>query len=160
MILGHLLPAAGRRATDRGGGVHDMPHGTVLIAPVHLAGRRCNRLARHVIGGRPVCGDVPSAQKDAPMCRSKAHGSGRRCPGCGSYKAAAKANANRRLGREARKKVVEHLKEQGMALTAVAVQAAPPSVLPELMAALGIDPRCWGTPRCRAPTPTHRPRNC
>nr|WP_226955820.1 ADP-ribosyltransferase [Rhodococcus opacus] len=78
------------------------------------------------------------------MCRSKAHGSGRRCPGCGSYKAAAKANANRRLGREARKKVVDHLKEQGMALTAAAVQAAPPSVLPELMAALGIDPSVLG----------------
>ncbi|MDV6284568.1 ADP-ribosyltransferase [Rhodococcus jostii] len=78
------------------------------------------------------------------MCRSKAHGSGRRCPGCGSYKAAAKANANRRLGREARKKVVDHLKEQGMALTAAAVQAAPPSVLPELMAALGIDASVLG----------------
>ncbi|WP_241769538.1 hypothetical protein [Rhodococcus opacus] len=78
------------------------------------------------------------------MCRSKAHGSGRRCPGCGSYKAAAKANANRRLGREARKKVVDHLKTQGMALTAAAVQAAPPSVLPELMSALGIDPSVLG----------------
>jgi hypothetical protein len=78
------------------------------------------------------------------MCRSKAHGSGRRCPGCGSYKAAAKANANRRLGREARKKVVDHLREQGMALTAAAVQAAPPSVLSELMAALGIDSSVLG----------------
>ncbi|MFC9768644.1 hypothetical protein [Rhodococcus jostii] len=78
------------------------------------------------------------------MCRSKAHGSGRRCPGCGSYKAAAKANANRRLGREARKKVVDHLKQQGMALTAAAVQSAPPSVLPELMPALGIDPSVLG----------------
>lgn len=144
MILGYLLPEAGWRATDRGGGVHAMPHGNVLIVPVHPAGRRCNRLARSKFGVRPACRDVPSAQKDAPMCRSKAHGSGRRCPGCGSYKAAAKANANRRLGREARKKVVDHLKEQGMALTAAAVQAAPPSVLPELMAALGIDPSVLG----------------
>ena len=39
------------------------------------------------------------------MCRSTKHG-GRRCPGCGSYGAAAKANGNRRLGRLARKKVV------------------------------------------------------
>jgi hypothetical protein len=144
MILGHLLPEAGWRATDRDGGVNAMPHGNVLIAPVHPAGRRCNRLARHVIGGRPAYGDVPSAQKDAPMCRSKAHGSGRRCPGCGSYKAAAKANTNRRLGREARKKVVDHLKQQGLSETAAAVQAAPPSVLPELMAALGIDPSVLG----------------
>ncbi|WP_280781079.1 ADP-ribosyltransferase [Rhodococcus opacus] len=78
------------------------------------------------------------------MCRSKAHGSGRRCPGCGSYKAAAKANANRRLGREARKKVVDHLNKQGMVETAAAVQAAPPSVLPELMSALGIDSSVLG----------------
>ncbi|UZG60132.1 hypothetical protein [Rhodococcus opacus] len=78
------------------------------------------------------------------MCRSKAHGSGRRCPGCGSYKAAAKANAKRRLGREARKKVVDHLKEQGLIETAAAVQATPPSVLPELMAALGIDSSVLG----------------
>ncbi|AHK35613.1 hypothetical protein Pd630_LPD11038 (plasmid) [Rhodococcus opacus PD630] len=66
MILGHLLPEAGWRETDRDGGVNDMPHGNVLIAPVHPAGRRCNRLARYTFGGRPACGDVPSAQKDAP----------------------------------------------------------------------------------------------
>ncbi|MDH6285035.1 ADP-ribosyltransferase [Prescottella agglutinans] len=78
------------------------------------------------------------------MCRSKAHGTGRRCPGCGSYGAAAKANANRRLGREARKKVVDHLKEQGLVETAAAIQAAPPSVLKEFMEGLGIDAEVLG----------------
>lgn len=89
-------------------------------------------------------GDVSSPQYDAPMCRSKGHGTGRRCPGCGSYKAAAKANGNRRLGREARKKVVDHLKEQGLVDSAAAIQAAPPSVLKEFMEGLGIDPEILG----------------
>lgn len=87
-----------------------MSHDGVLITPVHRAAQRRNRLARFGIRDRLGCGDMPPGQYDAHMCRSKAHGSGRRCPGCGSYKAAAKANANRRLGREARKKVVDHLK--------------------------------------------------
>ena len=124
--------------------MNGISHGGVLVAPGHMAAPRRNRFARPVIRDRLECGDVPYAQYDAHMCRSKAHGSGRRCPGCGSYKAAAKANANRRLGREARKKVVDHLKEQGMVETAAAVQAAPPSVLPELMSALGIDPSVLG----------------
>lgn len=90
-------------------------------------------------------GDVSSSQYDPPMCRSKGHGTaGRRCPGCGSYKAAAKANGNRRLGREARKKVVDHLKEQGLVEAAAAIQAAPPSVLQEFMAGLGIDSEVLG----------------
>lgn len=89
-------------------------------------------------------GDVPSSQYDPAMCRSKSHGSGRRCPGCGSYKAAAKANGNRRLAREARRKVVEHLKEQGLVESAAAVLAAPPSVLKEFMEGLGIDPEILG----------------
>ncbi len=72
------------------------------------------------------------------------HGTGRRCPGCGSYAAAAKANGNRRLGREARKKVVDHLKEQGLIETAAAIQKAPPSVLQEFMEGLGIDPEVLG----------------
>lgn len=90
-------------------------------------------------------GDMSIAQYDAPVCRSKSHGSpGRRCPGCGSTAAALKANGNRRLGREARKKVVDHLKEQGLVDAAAAVQAAPPSILKELMAGLGIDESILG----------------
>ncbi|MGW0025411.1 ADP-ribosyltransferase [Rhodococcus sp. NPDC003383] len=61
-----------------------------------------------------------------------------------SYKAAAKANGNRRLAREARRKVVEHLKEQGLVESAAAVLAAPPSVLKEFMEGLGIDPEILG----------------
>lgn len=82
-------------------------------------------------------------QYSGPMCRAISNG-GRRCPKCGSYSAAALANANRRLGREARKKVVAHLKEQGLVETASAVQAAPPSMLPEMMAGLGIDKSVLG----------------
>lgn len=78
------------------------------------------------------------------MCRSTKHG-GRRCPGCSSNKASAKANGNRRLGREARRKVVEHLKELGLTDSAAAILAAPPSILPEFMTALGIDPAILGT---------------
>ena len=111
----------------------------VLALPLHWPADR-DALARIHIGG----GDVSSSQYDAPMCRSKAHGTGRRCPGCGSYGAAAKANANRRLGREARKKVVDHLKEQGLVESAAAIQAAPPSVLQEFMEGLGIDPEILG----------------
>lgn len=77
------------------------------------------------------------------MCRSTKHG-GRRCPGCGSYGAAAKANGNRRLGRLARKKVVDHLTEQGLVATAKAILAAPPSVLPEFMKAMGIEESVLG----------------
>lgn len=77
------------------------------------------------------------------MCRSTKHG-GRRCPGCGSYGAAAKANGNRRLGRLARKKVVDHLTEQGLHATAKAILAAPPSVLPEFMKAMGIEESVLG----------------
>lgn len=77
------------------------------------------------------------------MCRSNKDG-GRRCPGCGGFKAAAKANGNRRLGRLARKKVVDHLTEQGLTQTAKAILAAPPSLLPEFMAAMGIDPAILG----------------
>ncbi|WP_404316410.1 ADP-ribosyltransferase [Prescottella equi] len=111
----------------------------VVVIPLRTDASR-NGLERTDINA----GDVSSAQYDAPMCRSKAHGTGRRCPGCGSYGAAAKANANRRLGREARKKVVDHLKEQGMVETAAAIQAAPPSVLQEFMEGLGIDPEILG----------------
>lgn len=82
-------------------------------------------------------------QYSGAMCRAKTNG-GRRCPKCGSYQAAASANANRRLGREARKKVVQHLKELGMVETAAAVQAAPPSMLPEMMTGLGIDESILG----------------
>ena len=46
------------------------------------------------------------------MCRSNKDG-GRRCPGCGGFKAVAKANGNRRLGRLARKIVEDHLAELG-----------------------------------------------
>ncbi|WP_228821369.1 ADP-ribosyltransferase domain-containing protein [Nocardia farcinica] len=55
-----------------------------------------------------------------------------------------KANGNRRLNRLARKKVVDHLKELGLVETAAAVQAAPPSILAELMTGLGIDPKILG----------------
>ncbi|QIV79594.1 hypothetical protein EXE63_00670 (plasmid) [Mycolicibacterium frederiksbergense] len=77
------------------------------------------------------------------MCRSTKHG-GRRCPGCGSYGAAAKANGNRRLGRMARKKVVDHLTEQGLVDTAKAILSAPPSILPEFMKAMGIEESVLG----------------
>lgn len=77
------------------------------------------------------------------MCRSSTEG-GRRCPGCGSLRASAKANGNRRLGRLARKSVVDHLAEQGLTGTAKLILAAPPSVLPEFMAAMGIDPAILG----------------
>ncbi|MCX5046712.1 ADP-ribosyltransferase [Aldersonia sp. NBC_00410] len=69
---------------------------------------------------------------------------GRRCPSCDSYKAAAKANANRRYGRNARRKVVDHLRELGMVDTAAAVLSLPPSMLPELMQALEIDQSVLG----------------
>ncbi|WP_225730995.1 MULTISPECIES: ADP-ribosyltransferase domain-containing protein [unclassified Nocardia] len=55
-----------------------------------------------------------------------------------------KANGNRRLNRLARSKVVAFLKEQGLVETAAAVQAAPPSLLAELMSGLGIDPKILG----------------
>lgn len=77
------------------------------------------------------------------MCRSTKHG-GRRCPGCGSYGAAARANGNRRLGRLARKKVVDHLTEQGLVATAKAILSAPPSILPEFMKAMGIEESVLG----------------
>src|SRR5690606_36794105 len=48
------------------------------------------------------------------------------------------------LAREARRKVVEHLKEQGLVESAAAVLAAPPSVLKEFMEGLGIDPEILG----------------
>lgn len=89
-------------------------------------------------------GDVSSSQYNAGVCRSKGHGTGRRCPGCGSYGAAAKANGNRRLGREARRKVVDHLKEQGLHDAATSIQAAPPSLLKEFMEGIGIDPAILG----------------
>lgn len=77
------------------------------------------------------------------MCRSNSDG-GRRCPGCGGFKAAAKANGSRRLGRLARKKVVDYLAEQGLTESAKAILAAPPSLLPEFMEALRIDPAILG----------------
>ncbi|EHB48764.1 hypothetical protein MycrhDRAFT_5605 [Mycolicibacterium rhodesiae JS60] len=77
------------------------------------------------------------------MCRSTKHG-GRRCPGCGSYGAAAKANGNRRLGRIARKKVVDYLTEQGLVDTAKSILSAPPSILPEFMKAMNIDESVLG----------------
>jgi hypothetical protein len=73
------------------------------------------------------------------VCRSMKQDGGRRCPGCGSYSAAAKANSNRRLGRLARLRVVEHLTSLGLTETARVIQAAPPSILPEFMRAVGID---------------------
>ncbi|RFZ10368.1 ADP-ribosyltransferase exoenzyme [Mycobacterium marinum] len=77
------------------------------------------------------------------MCRSTKDG-GRRCPGCGSYRAAAKANGNRRLGRLARKKVVDQLIAQGLVGTAKAILSAPPSILPEFMKAMEIDQSVLG----------------
>jgi ADP-ribosyltransferase exoenzyme len=77
------------------------------------------------------------------VCRSTTHG-GRRCPGCGSYGAAAKANGNRRLGRMARKKVVDHLIELGLVDTAKVILSAPPSILPEFMKAMGIEESVLG----------------
>jgi hypothetical protein len=78
------------------------------------------------------------------MCRSLKSGEHRRCPSCSSYPAAARANGNRRQGRLARRKVVDHLTEQGLINTGKAALAAPPSVLPEFMAAMDIDPAVLG----------------
>lgn len=97
-----------------------------------------------MLSRRNKLGDMAYCQYDAGMCRSKGHGTGRRCPGCGSYESAAKANGNRRLSREARKKVVAYLKDQGMNNAAAAIQAAPPSVLKEFMEGMGIDPEILG----------------
>lgn len=55
-----------------------------------------------------------------------------------------KANGNRRLGREARSKVVAHLKAEGLVEAAAAIQAAPPSVLKEFMEGMGIDEELLG----------------
>jgi hypothetical protein len=73
------------------------------------------------------------------MCRSLRNGQRRRCPSCTSYPAAARANGNRRLGRLARRKLVDHLLSRGLDDSAAAVLAASPSVLSEFMIALGID---------------------
>ncbi|BBN50813.1 hypothetical protein [Mycobacterium avium] len=78
------------------------------------------------------------------MCRSLKDGTRRRCPSCTSYPAAARANGNRRLGRLARRKVVDHLNGIGLAETASAVLAAPPSMLAPFLAALDIDPAILG----------------
>ncbi|KKF03790.1 hypothetical protein WN67_00645, partial [Mycolicibacterium obuense] len=78
------------------------------------------------------------------MCRSLKNGQRRRCPSCTSYPAAARANGNRRQGRLARRKVVDHLESLGLAETAAAVLAAPPSVLATFMAATDIDPAILG----------------
>ena len=98
-----------------------------------------NRAARRYFLGVPA----KDTRRRRAVCRSTKHG-GRRCPGCGSYGAAAKANGNRRLGRLARKKVVDHLTEQGLVATAKAILAAPPSVLPEFMKAMGIEESVLG----------------
>ncbi|EHB48759.1 hypothetical protein MycrhDRAFT_5600 [Mycolicibacterium rhodesiae JS60] len=73
------------------------------------------------------------------MCRSLKNGHRRRCPSCTSYPAAARANGNRRLGRLARRKVVDHLLSRRLDDSAAAVLAASPSVLSEFMTALSID---------------------
>ncbi|CQD02022.1 hypothetical protein H7I87_03130 [Mycobacterium timonense] len=78
------------------------------------------------------------------MCRSLKDGTRRRCPSCTSYPAAARANGNRRQGRLARRKVVDHLNGIGLTKTANAVLAAPPSMLAPFLAALDIDPAILG----------------
>ncbi|WP_099020887.1 hypothetical protein [Mycolicibacterium palauense] len=78
------------------------------------------------------------------MCRSLKNGQRRRCPSCTSYPAAARANGNRRQGRLARRKVVDHLERIGLTETAAAVLASPPSVLASFMAATDIDPAVLG----------------
>lgn len=71
-------------------------------------------------------------------------GERRRCASCTSYPAAARANGNRRLGRLARRKIADHLKATGLSDTAAAVLAAPPSLLSEFMAAMGINQAVLG----------------
>ncbi|MFN6548131.1 hypothetical protein [Mycolicibacterium nivoides] len=78
------------------------------------------------------------------MCRSLKDGERRRCPSCSSYPAAARANGNRRQGRLARRKIVEHLNTVGLVETARAVMAATPSLLPAFMAGMDIDPAVLG----------------
>ncbi|RFZ10370.1 hypothetical protein DSM43518_02284 [Mycobacterium marinum] len=78
------------------------------------------------------------------MCRSLKSGTRRRCPGCTSYPATARANGNRRQGRLARRKVANHLNSIGLVDTASAVLASPPSMLAPFMAALDIDPAILG----------------
>jgi hypothetical protein len=80
------------------------------------------------------------------MCRAASDGS-RLCPSCLSYPAAARRNGNRRLTRLARRRVADFLTTEGLPDTAAAVLAAPPSVLPALMAALGIDQTVLGDVR-------------
>ena len=71
------------------------------------------------------------------MCRSEKEG-GRRCS-CGtSYAAAARANGNRRVWRQARRKVAALLQVRGLERTAAQLQKASPGVLPEFMRELGI----------------------
>lgn len=88
-------------------------------------------------------GDMSSPQYSGPMCKAK-HQGGKRCKSCGTVASSMKANGNRRQGRIARKKVADALKEQGLPKTAALVMESPPSMLPELMSALGIDPEILG----------------
>jgi hypothetical protein len=88
------------------------------------------------------------------MCRSLRNGQRRRCPSCTSYPSAARANGNRRLGRLARRKVVDHLHSRGLDDSAAAVLAASPSVLGEFMSALGIDHAVLGDTPMPGPGPT------
>lgn len=115
-----------------------------LHADAHLRllpGQRPAACARMCVWGSR--GDVPSPQYNPPMCRSKAHGSGRRCQAVGATKPLPRptetAGSPARLARSRRP-------PEGTRTDRVRGRhpAAPPSVLKEFMEGLGIDPEILG----------------
>lgn len=72
------------------------------------------------------------------MCRNVKDG-GRRCPSCNSPQAKAKAAANRRNARQARKKLAEYLNSIGMEETSELVKKSPPSLLGDVIQSLDLN---------------------
>lgn len=64
-----------------------------------------------------------------------------------SHSAVCRASGHRRLARLARHKVADYLAADGLTATAAALRTSPPSVLPALMTALGIDESVLGDSR-------------
>lgn len=72
------------------------------------------------------------------MCRNVEDG-GRRCPSCNSPKAKAKAAANRRNARQARKKLAQYLHSIGLEETSELVKKSPPSLLGDVIQSLDLN---------------------